>query len=150
MAAEEWLATCKDRHDKFYSFWVTWIYYTGKALPGISNSPIWLIPYAKHCQHQGHWPQKKVDCIRQIRPDPQIFRAELKLFYSRVLFCDLLSSPFLSPFPCPLFFTSLPHITFSHCYLCLFPSFGDVGLSEAVYYCKYSYVILLVVLLSLS
>lgn len=28
MAVEEWMATCKGRHDKLYSIWATWIHYT--------------------------------------------------------------------------------------------------------------------------
>lgn len=35
MAAEEWMATCKDRYDKLYGIWATWINHTNKA---VSNS----------------------------------------------------------------------------------------------------------------
>lgn len=32
MAAEQWMAICKGRHDKFYSIWATWIHYMS-AIP---------------------------------------------------------------------------------------------------------------------
>lgn len=35
MAAEEWMATCRDRYEKFYGIWATWKHYTAN----ISQSP---------------------------------------------------------------------------------------------------------------
>lgn len=32
MEAEEWMATCKGRHSKFYAVWATWIHYSSGSL----------------------------------------------------------------------------------------------------------------------
>lgn len=41
MAAEEWMAKCKDKYEKFYSIWATWMHYTGQGKePAIGSSQI--------------------------------------------------------------------------------------------------------------
>lgn len=40
MAAEEWMTKCRDRHEKFYSCWATWIHYSGKTTPGAPGPPL--------------------------------------------------------------------------------------------------------------
>lgn len=41
MAAEEWMAKCKDKYEKFYSIWATWMHYTGQGkVPASGSSQI--------------------------------------------------------------------------------------------------------------
>lgn len=46
MAVEEWMAKCKDKFDKFYAIWATWIHYKSKD----RASPLQVSPGAASCR----------------------------------------------------------------------------------------------------